>query len=74
MSIEEIEREALQLDPRLRARLAESLLGSLDMLSESENESLWIEEAQRRDDEFEAGVAQERPASDVFRDARLRLS
>ncbi len=49
MSIEEIEAEALKLDPKARARLAEKLLESLETLSDRENERLWAEEADRRD-------------------------
>ena len=49
MSIEEIEAEALKLDPQARARLAEKLLESLETLSDQENERLWAEEADRRD-------------------------
>jgi hypothetical protein len=49
MSIEEIEAEALKLDPKARARLAEKLLESLETLSDQENERVWAEEADRRD-------------------------
>jgi len=74
MSLEELETAALKLEPHLRAKLAANLLGSLETLSDSEIETLWIEEAQRRDDAVEAGGLIERPADEVFRDARARLS
>ncbi len=74
MSMEEIETAALKLDPPLRAKLAASLLGSLETLPESEIERLWIEEAQRRADDLEAGTATERPADEVMRDAWARIS
>jgi len=74
MSMEELETAALKLDPRLRAKLAASLLESLETLPESEIERLWIEEAQRRDDAIEAGDLTERPADEALRDARARLS
>ena len=45
MSIDEIEAEALKLDPHARARLARKLLESLEGLSAEENERLWAEEA-----------------------------
>lgn len=70
---EEIETEALKLTPRSRAHLAEQLLRSLETLSDEENEALWIEEAQRRDEEFDKHESG-RPANDVFREARTRLS
>jgi DNA polymerase III gamma/tau subunit len=74
MTIDELESEALRLDPRLRARLAQKLLDSLEQLSDAENERLWAEEALRRYQELDAGTASARSAEDVFRDARSRLS
>ena len=71
MSIEELEAEALKLNPSARARLAERLLESLETLSEEENSRLWAEEAERRD--LAWGAGQSRPASGVFGDARGRL-
>jgi broad specificity phosphatase PhoE len=73
MSIEEIEAEALKLDPKARARLAERLLESLEALSDQENERLWAEEAERRDAEWDAAPGTARPAVDVLRDARTKL-
>ena len=52
MSIDELEREALKLDPEYRARLAARLPASLEGLSE-ENTRLWAEEAARRDAEWD---------------------
>jgi hypothetical protein len=56
MTIEELKREALRLDPSGRANLARDLLSSLDALSDSEIEQLWLEEATRRHDEIVAGT------------------
>jgi hypothetical protein len=53
-------------------RLAEKLLESLETLSDAENARLWAEEAQRRDDAWDAGGGGH-AAKDVFRDARARL-
>ena len=72
-NLEELEAQALRLDPQSRAKLAERLLHSLDDLSDEENERLWAEEALRRDEEIEAGLVTTRPADEVFRDARSRL-
>ncbi|MEW6299765.1 MAG: addiction module protein [Thermodesulfobacteriota bacterium] len=69
-----LETEALKLSPRLRARLAEKLLQSLETLSEAENEQLWAEEALRRNEELETDTAAARPAEEVFREASARLS
>ena len=73
MSIDELEAEALKLDPSARARLAERLLESLETLSDEENARLWAEEAERRDRAWDPTASQGRPASDVFGDARDRL-
>jgi broad specificity phosphatase PhoE len=74
MSIDELEAEALRLEPQARARLAERLLDSLERLSDEENERLWAEEADRRDAAWDALGGAGRPAAEVFRDARARLS
>jgi hypothetical protein len=74
MTMNELEAAALALDAGARAKLAEMLLRSLDDVSEEEIERLWVEEALRRDAEFDAGTANARDADDVFRDALARFS
>jgi hypothetical protein len=54
MNVEELGAEALKLDPESRAKLAHTLLVSLDELSEQENDHVWAIEAQRRDAELDA--------------------
>jgi putative addiction module component len=73
MSTEELEVEALKLAPQDRARLAKKLLESLENLTDDENAKLWAEEAERRDQAWDADATMGRPAADVFRDARVRL-
>ena len=73
MSTEELEVEALKLAPKERARLAEKLLESLENLSDDENAKLWAEEAERRNQAWDADPSIGRPAADVFRDASTRL-
>ena len=73
MSIEELESEAMKLDPKARARLAGKLLESLETLSDEENERLWAEEAERRDSDLDSDEDGGRAADDVLRDARSRL-
>ena len=73
MSNDELEAEALKLAPASRARLAERLLESLETLSDEENARMWAEEAQRRDEAWEASGNGGRPATDAFREARARL-
>jgi putative addiction module component (TIGR02574 family) len=70
MTIDELKREALQLDPSTRAGLARHLLVSLDDLSEAEVERLWLEEAVRRDEEMASGKVQPIPMDEVFAELR----
>ncbi len=71
---EEIEAVAMKLSPPARARLATRLLQSLESLSKKENEALWMEEAQRRNQELDVDEAVIRPAEEVFREVRSSLS
>lgn len=73
MSIEEVEAEALKLDPQARAKLAGRLLESLEVLSPEENERIWAEEAEARARAIDAGTLSSRPAEVAFREARARL-
>ncbi len=74
MTIEQVESEALKLQPEARAELAQKLLKSLEDLSDEEIEGIWVKEALRRDADLDSGSATMRDAEDVFRDARSRLS
>jgi putative addiction module component (TIGR02574 family) len=69
-SLEEVLKQALGLDVRERAALAEKLLASLEDLSEEEAERLWAEEAERRLAEYRAGRARATSAEEVFRKAQ----
>ena len=73
MTLEELEAEALKLNPNSRAKLATKLLASLEVLSDAEIERLWNVEALRRNEELDKGTAAVRPAEDVIRNARARL-
>jgi putative addiction module component (TIGR02574 family) len=70
MTIDELKREALQLDPSVRADLARELLESLDDLPEPEVERLWLEEAERRRADVQAGKVIPIPMDEVFAKAR----
>ena len=72
MSIEELKAEALRLDPEARAYLARVLLASLDGMSHTETEKLWLDEAIVRDDELNSGTARAYPADDVLARVRAR--
>jgi putative addiction module component (TIGR02574 family) len=68
-TIEDIAAQALTLDVKDRAKLAERLLRSLDDISESEAEELWGDEAERRLRDYRAGKSSAIPADEVFRRA-----
>jgi hypothetical protein len=70
MTIDELKREALSLDPSTRAGLARDLLSSLDDLSEDEIEQLWLEEALRRHDEVASGAVETVTAEEALAKAR----
>lgn len=63
--LEELTAEALSLELRERARLAERLLDSLDGLSAEEIEALWADEAERRLADLREGRVQGVPAERV---------
>lgn len=73
MNIETIRREALSLSAQERAELAEQLLSSLDALSPTEIEPLWLQEAARRAAEFDQGISQRIPSDVVRQEARALL-
>ena len=73
MDLKSLEREALNLDVKSRAVLAERLLESLDTLSEDEISNLWADEAERRLAEYRAGRSESVPADEVLREARQQL-
>ena len=72
MTIDELKREAMSLDATERANLARELLVSLDDLSEDEVERLWLEEAERRRLDSEAGKTTLVPADEVFAQLRAK--
>jgi hypothetical protein len=72
VNLEELKNKALQLSPEARAKLAHTLLASLETLSEIEIEQLWIDEAMRREAEIDAGKVSLRSADQVLKDARNR--
>ena len=70
MTVDELKREALRLDPSARAGLARDLLSSLDDLSESEIEQLWVEEAVRRHEQIVSGEVETVTMEEAFAKAR----
>ena len=74
---DELLAEALELPEEARARLAQSLIASLDNAQEDgdpgEIERAWLAEVSRRAAEIDAGTVRTRPAAQVFRAAREEL-
>ncbi|MBI4699082.1 MAG: addiction module protein [Nitrospirae bacterium] len=71
--LKEIEENALKLSPHDRAQLAEYLIHSLDEEEDPEAERLWIEEAERRYQEYKEGKVKGKPATLVFKEARSKF-
>ena len=71
--LKECESQALNLQVKERAVLAEHLIASLESLNDAENEQLWIEEADKRYQEYKKGNIPARLADDVLHDARSAI-
>jgi len=69
----DIESEAMQLSRQERALLVERLLTTLDFGEDVNAEELWLQEAERRYQEYRAGRQASKPAEQVFEDAKKRL-
>lgn len=69
-----LEDEAMRLPARLRARLAERLIASLDREpADTDAEGLWAAEAQRRAQELACGEVEEIPSDQALAKARAAL-
>ena len=73
VTLRDFESKVLGLSLEDRAILAEHLITSLDNVNNAECERLWVEEAEKRYQEYKKGNISSRPAEDVFRDAYLKL-
>lgn len=72
-AISDIEAEVRGLDRPEQERLLHALLEELDGPADPDTDRLWLEEAQRRSAELDAGLAQLIPAEEVFERLRARL-
>jgi len=70
MSAQEIADEAMALPLQERAKLAQTLLRSLDPAEDAGVEEAWDAEVARRLQRLRSGAAEGRAAEDVFRDIR----
>jgi hypothetical protein len=73
MNLKECEASALMLPANERAILAKRLIESLDTLDDPETERLWLEEAERRYQEYKEGGLSARDAMEAIYEARERL-
>jgi putative addiction module component (TIGR02574 family) len=71
-SLKQIEEQARALNPDERAKLAQSILESLQA-PVAEIEAAWAEEIERRVAAFDRGEMPAYPAEDVFAEARRLL-
>lgn len=71
--LSEIESEAMQLSRQERAVLVERLLTTLDLGEDVDAEELWLQEAERRYQEYRDGRLASKSAEQVFEDAKKRL-
>ena len=66
----QVERDAMLLSRQERALLVESLLATLDPGDEIDAEELWVQEAERRYQEYRAGRIASKPATQVLEDGK----
>ena len=70
--IDSLAEAALRLEPKSRANLTHRLVDSLDGLSRSELEAIWLDEAQRRDEDLESGAVTAIPGDEVLANIEAR--
>ncbi len=71
-TIQQLATDALTLSDSERAHLAQTLIRSLEPITEEGVEEAWDTEVARRLERVRKGSAQGRPADEVFRDVRAR--
>jgi putative addiction module component (TIGR02574 family) len=69
----EIEKQAQELSATERARLAMALIESLDQGQDEDVEELWLDEAERRLEDYRAGLVEAIPADKVFEKIEKKL-
>ena len=68
-----LEEQVKKLPQKDRARLAMSLIESLDPGTDEDAEALWLDEAEKRLKSYDAGKNQSRPVNDVIAEIRSGL-
>ena len=69
-NLEKVEKRALQLSESERKLLAEKLFSSLKLETMNDVDEAWIEEIERRYDQYKIGQTQPMPATRVFEDIK----
>ena len=70
----DLEDQVIHLPHRERARIALKLIESLDPGKDEDVSSLWLDEAEQRLAEFDAGKTDARDADEVFSEVERQLS
>ena len=68
-----LEAQLKKLPQKDRARLALSLIASLDPGTDEDAEDLWLDEAAKRLKDYDAGETQSRPVNDVIAEIKSGL-
>jgi putative addiction module component (TIGR02574 family) len=68
-----LEEQVKKLPQKDRARLAMSLIESLDPGTDEDAEALWLDEAEKRLGAYDAGKTQSRPVNDVIAEIKSGL-
>jgi len=72
-STRKLDEQVAGLSQKERARLALKLIESLDPGSDEDAEELWLDEAEKRLAEYDAGKIESRPVNDVISEIKSRL-
>jgi putative addiction module component (TIGR02574 family) len=70
---QKIEEQAQGLSSKDRARLALKLIESLDQGVDEDVDDIWLDEAERRLADYDAGRTDSRPADEVFDEIEKKL-
>jgi len=72
-ALAEIEKKAFALSDQERAILAHHLIKTLDKEDDEDVEELWLNEVEKRYEEYKKGTIKSVPAEEAFQEARDRL-
>src|SRR5437870_7878795 len=74
MTVRVLEKQALELPPRSRVRLAEKIIESIDDYADPKLKEAWEREIERRVKEIKTGAEKGIPAGQVMKEARRALN